>query len=167
MSTTVPVMPIYAEHWGGGVICNFSLFSTLGGEARPRFFSREVNMTNFQHASGQIKFRQKRSSLKIEQFLSPNLSEEQKKVLYRKLKSICPRNHVKTKKSSKHHPALRCRPWTKYWGDAGVDHSQIIGGGCSQIIGGYILRGFRYPCTVRKFSNWNRTEVYLCSTRDA
>ena len=32
-------------------------------------------------------------------------------------------------------------------GDANVDHTQTIaGGGYSQIIGGYIPRGFRHPC---------------------
>ena len=44
---------------------------------------------------------QKKSSPKIEQFLSPNLREEQKrkkKGLHRKLKTICPRNHVKIAK---------------------------------------------------------------------
>ena len=34
-------------------------------------------------------------------------------------------------------PALRRRPESNYWrGDAAVDHTQIIGGGYSQIIGG-------------------------------
>ena len=41
-----------------------------------------------------------------------------KKGLYRQSKSICSRNHVKTKTSSMHHPALRCRPWLNHWGDA-------------------------------------------------
>ena len=35
-------------------------------------------------------------------------------------------NQVKTKKKSKNHPALRCRPWSNYWGDA------------VKLVGGYI-----------------------------
>ena len=56
------------------------------------------------------------------------LSEDQKKGLYQKLKSFCPRNHVKIKKSPN---VIQCPD---------ADHSQIIGGdadvGHSQIIGG-------------------------------
>ena len=45
----------------------------------------------------------KRSSPKIEEFLSPKASEDQKK--------------------SKNQPALRCRPYSIYWGYADADHS--------------------------------------------
>ena len=49
---------------------NFALFSTLGDEPRPRFFSGEP-----------IKLRaKKRSSAKMEHFFSPNSGEDQKKV---------------------------------------------------------------------------------------
>ena len=49
---------------------NFALFSTLGDEARPRFFF--VNKLSEDPP-------QKRSSTKFEEFSSPSLSEKQKK----------------------------------------------------------------------------------------
>ena len=99
---------------------NFALFSTLGDEPRPQIFSGK-----------QIKRRpQKRSSPKIQEFFSRNL--------------------VKTKKRSKHHSAVRCRPKSNYLGwDADVDHSQTIGEDAVKLLGEYIppiLPGFRHPC---------------------
>ena len=55
------------------------ILSNWGDEAGPLFYSRESNMTNVQHASGQINLRPKKS-------------------LYRKLRNFCPQNHVKTPK---------------------------------------------------------------------
>ena len=33
-------------------------------------------------------------------------------------------------------PALRCIPESNYWGDADVDHTQIIGGDSVKLLGG-------------------------------
>ena len=74
----------------------------------------------------------KRSSPKTEELLSPNISEDPKKGLDRKLKRFCPRNLVKTKNelqisaSAQMHTIVKlfggggcsCRPQSNYWGDA-------------------------------------------------
>ena len=76
-------MPIYVEHWGGVNLQfypNFPHFQHWGDEARTLYF----------HVS--------------------KSSEDQKKGIHGKLESFCPRNLVKTKKKSKDHPELRCRP---------------------------------------------------------
>ena len=89
----------------------FAPFSTLrGDEARPLSFSRESNMTHVQHAFEQIKW-------------------GQKKGLHRNLKSFCPQNQVKTKKTEekKHQRSSSAQMQTivkllgemqsNYWGD--------------------------------------------------
>ena len=97
------VVPIYVEHWGDN--CDFFQFCrifNIGGMKLDQKFFYVSKLSEDQ--------KEKRSSSKVEEFLSPNLSEDQKKGLHRKLKSFCLRNYMKTKKRSKHHPALRCRP---------------------------------------------------------
>ena len=64
-------MPIFAEHWGEEIICNFALFSTMWYEPRPRFFFQKSKSSEDQK-------RKKRSSPKMEEFVSPNSSEDQK-----------------------------------------------------------------------------------------
>ena len=66
----------------------FPYFQDWGDEVRPQFF----------HVS--------------------KSSQDQKKGLHQKLKSFFPRDQVKTKKKSKDHPALRCKPKSNSWGDA-------------------------------------------------
>ena len=83
--------------------------------------------------------------------VSKSSEDLKKKGLHWKWKSFCLRNQVKTKKkrlspkikelmSSKYeikwrpmkkstdHPVLRCGSYWNYWGDAGANHSQSIGG---------------------------------------
>ena len=73
--------------------------------------------------------KKERSSPIIKKFLSPKSREDQKR--------------------SKRHPALSCRPQSNYWGDADVEHSQIIGGDAVKLLGMYPsispLPGFRHP----------------------
>ena len=81
-------------------------------------------------------------------FQVSKLSEERKKGLHLKWNTIFPRIQVKTKIKKvftkngtlvfpefKWRPALRCTPESIIRGDEDVDHTQIIGGGYSQIIG--------------------------------
>ena len=58
----------------------------------------------------------KRSLPKIQDFFSPNLSEDKKKQRsLPKIQECFSRTLVKTKKRSKHHLALRCRVESNYW----------------------------------------------------
>ena len=45
-------------------------------------------------------------------------------------------------------PALRCTPESNYWGNADVDHTQIIGGDTVKLLRvvSPITPGFRHPC---------------------
>ena len=108
---------------------NFSLISTLeGDEARPGFFSRK-----------EIKWRptKEKALTKNWRVFVPEFKwRPKKKGLHRKLKSKCPRNHVKTKKG----PNIIRR--------SDADRSPILLGGCSQIIRGdisHIPQGFGTP----------------------
>ena len=74
------------------------------------------------------------------------LSEDQKKRSSPKMKKIFAKFQWR--------PALRCStPESNYWGDADVDHTQIIGGDSVKLLGGYIPHppppppppGFRHP----------------------
>ena len=70
----------------------------------------------------------KRSSPKLEDFFSPNSSEDQeKKGLHQIWKTFSPRIHVETSAQTQTRVKLlggcRCRPYSNYWGG----YSQIIG----------------------------------------
>ena len=101
---------------------NFALFSTLGG-------------MNLDHNLFQV----------------GKLSEDQKKKgLHQKWNTFFPEFRWKPKKKVftksgtlffpefKWRPALICRPESNYWGDADVDHTQIIGGDTVKLLGGCI-----------------------------
>ena len=61
----------------GGIICSFTpilpYFEDLGDKARQLFFSLESNMTNVQHASGQIKWRPKEKQKKVQRSSSAQM----------------------------------------------------------------------------------------------
>ena len=117
-------MPIYVEHWGDNLqfYPNFPLFSTLGGdETRPK----------------------KRSSPKNEEFLYPNLSEDQKKRSSPKLKEFLSPKSRENKKNVQTLSSAQIQTLVKSLG------------GCSQIIGGIISPGFRHPCQY-----WHATNHY-------
>ena len=59
--------------------------------------------------------------IKWNTFFSPNSGEDQKKKVFTK-------NGTLVFPEFKWRPALRCTPESNYWGDANVDHTQIIGG---------------------------------------
>ena len=113
----------------GGIICNFTpifpYFQHWGDEPRPPFSSGK-----------QIKRRPKKRSLpKIEEFFSPNSSEDQKTDPNIIQRSDADQSQI-------------------IGGDADVDHSQIIGGMQSNYWGGIspIPPGFRHPCERVAFS---------------
>ena len=150
-------VPIFVEHWGDNLqfYPNFALFSTLGGMSLDQDF--------FQVSK---KKRKKRSSPKMEPFFPQIQMNSKKKVLHQKWSTFFSPNSDENQKKKKvfikkgtlffpefkGRPALRRTPESNYWGDADIDHTQIIGGiqsnywgGYSQIIGGYIPPGFGTP----------------------
>ena len=76
MVSYLPGVPIFAEHWGGDNLQfypNFALFSTLGGMNLDHDFFQVSKLSEDQ---------KKRSSQKLERFLSPNSGEDQKKKVF-------------------------------------------------------------------------------------
>ena len=109
----------------------------------------------FFHVSKSSEDQKKGLDGKFKEFLSPKPSEHQqkeKKSLHRESKVFVPETPVQTKKKSKDHPALSCRPQSNYWRHANADHSQIIGEKQSNYWGIYPshppLPGFWYPWSV-------------------
>ena len=86
-------VPIFVEHWGNNLqfYPNFALYSTLGDERRPRFFSGK-----------QIKWRPKKGLHQKWNTFSPNSGKDQKKRSSPKMEHFFPRIQVKTKKKGFH-----------------------------------------------------------------
>ena len=98
-------------------------------------------------------------------FQVSKLSEDQKKKSSPKMEHFFPRIQVKTKKKVftkigtlffpefKWRPSLRRKPESNYWGDAVIDHTQIIGGtfpNLSPRVPAPLLRGLQIPLVIWK-----------------
>ena len=144
----------------GGIICNFTpilpYFEHWGHEARPQFFSRESNMTNVKHPfePNQVKTK-KRSQSKLGKFLSPKLSEDQKKVFIETWRVFVPDIKWRPKKKTTKRPKLIQR--------LNAYHSQIIGGDAVKLLGGYIPPGFGTTAS-HKFKVWKRMFIVSLSS---
>ena len=89
----------------------------------------------------------KRSSPTIEEFLFPNLSEDQKKKkVFTVINGFCPRHNLKTNKKVQTSSSAQMQNIVKsLGGDADADHTQIIAEDAFKLLGGCIPPGFRNP----------------------
>ena len=133
----------------GGIICNFTpilpYFQRWGDEPRPRFFSGE-----------HIKWRPKREGLhqKWNTFF-PNSGEDQKKtVLHQKWNTFFSRILVKF--CAQMHTRVKF-----FWGDANVDHTQIIGS-VRSICGGWRIPPIRVSGPLHAKACWSFVTVNNC-----
>ena len=124
----------------GGIICNFT--PTL-----PYIQHWGMNVDHeFFQVSKLSEDQKKRSSPKIEQFF-PRIQVKTKK------KKVFTKNGTLSFPEFKWRPSLRRKPESNYWGDAVIDHTQIIGGDISQPISRVpapLLRGLQIPLVIWK-----------------
>ena len=89
-----------------------------------------------------MKTKKKRSSPKMEHFFPRIQVKTKKKGLQQQWNAFFP--------EFKWRPALRCTPESNYWGDADVDHIQIIGGIQSNYWGDISPPGFGTPVSMTR-----------------
>ena len=139
-------MQIFVELWRDNLqfYLNFALFSTLGGMNLDHNFLQVSKLSEEQQKKG--------LHLKWNTFF-PDSGEDQKK---KKKKKVFTKNGTLVFPQFKWRAALRCTPDSNYWGDADVDHTQIIGEETVKLLGGYIPPDFCTPVRRKKVLRMHR-----------